>query len=71
MRTRAARLVFWIFLVLYTVALTWPGMLPFDRIHPFVLGLPFSMFWVALWVAGGVLAFWLVDALEAPHRKGD
>lgn len=49
-----------LFFLLYTLAVTWPGFLPFNRIRPLVLGLPFSMVWVAGWVlAGGVVLFWL------------
>lgn len=70
MRTRTGKLIFWSYLLLYTVALTWPGMLPFNRVRPFVLGLPFSLFWVALWVGGGVLVLWAVDRIEARHRGG-
>jgi hypothetical protein len=42
--------------ILYFVAmaifLTYPGYVPFDRIRPFVLGMPFSMFWQVLWICG-------------------
>ena len=34
--------------------LTYPGYVPFDKIRPFVLGLPFSLFWQALWICGAV-----------------
>lgn len=70
MRTTGGRLVFWIYLVASLIAITWPGMLPFDRIRPFVLGLPFSLFWVALWVALGGFALWAVDRFEARGRGG-
>ncbi len=71
MRTTGGKLIFWTYLVLSAIAITWPGMLPFDRIRPLVLGLPFSLFWVAVWVALGGVALWAVDRLEARHRGGD
>jgi hypothetical protein len=49
------------FFTLYTVALTWPGALPFNRIRPFVLGVPFSLAWVTLWVILGGLTIWALD----------
>jgi len=33
---------------------TYPGYVPFDRIRPFVLGMPFSMFWQVLWICGAI-----------------
>ena len=42
--------------VLYYLAMiffvTYPGYVPFDRIRPFVLGMPFSMFWQVCWIVG-------------------
>jgi hypothetical protein len=42
-----------LFFLVYLLALTFPGILPFNRIEPFVLGLPFSFAWVILWVVLG------------------
>jgi len=43
---------------LYYVAMiffvTYPGYVPFDRIRPFVLGMPFSMFWQVMWICGAI-----------------
>jgi hypothetical protein len=56
---------------LYTIFLTWPGLTPFNRIEPFVFGLPFIMFWIVLWVllAGGALA--LLNAVETRAERTD
>jgi hypothetical protein len=56
------------FFLLFVVAVTWPGMVPFNRIHPLVLGLPFSMVWIALWVALSFVVFLLVDRVEGRTR---
>lgn len=60
----AVRTLAAVFFLLYAVALTWPGMLPANRIRPFVLGLPFSMFWAAAWIVGGMLVLWIVHRVE-------
>lgn len=54
------------FFVLYALAVTWPGMIPFNRIRPFVLGLPFSLVWPALWIVLGLLVFVLLEWRRAP-----
>ena len=56
------------FFALYAVAVTWPGFVPFNRIRPLVLGLPFSMAWVTLWIVGGALVLWMLDRAE--RRSG-
>ena len=53
------------FFLLFAVAVTWPGMLPGNRIFPLVLGLPFSMVWIAGWV---VLSFLVLVALDLAER---
>ena len=50
---------------------TWPGLVPFARIEPLVLGLPFSMAWIAGWIAGVVVVLYLLDRVERRHRNGD
>ncbi len=60
-----------LFFLLFILAVTWPGMLPFNRIHPMVLGLPLSMFWIAFWVFCSFLVLLLVDWVEGKARKGE
>ncbi len=66
--TRRGATVFFLFFVL---AVTWPGMAPFNRIHPLVLGLPFSMFWIAVWVFSSFLVLVAVDKIEGRFREED
>ena len=33
---------------------TYPGYVPFDRIRPFVLGMPFALFWQVLWITSSI-----------------
>ena len=60
-----------LFFILFVIAVTWPGMLPFNRIRPLVFGLPFSMAWIAFWVFCSFLVFLLVDKVEGQAREGD
>ncbi len=53
--------------VLYTVAVHWPGVLPFSGPRPFVLGLPFNFFWIILWIVLGLVALLLMEAT----RRGE
>lgn len=71
-RLRTVRILAASYFILFAAAVTWPGMIPFNRIEPLVLGLPFSMMWVAFWVTGGILVLWLVDRVERRDRpEGD
>ncbi len=56
------------FFLLFLLAVTWPGMVPFNRVRPFLLGLPFSMAWIALWVLGSFLVLLLLDLMEDGGR---
>jgi len=45
------RSIFWFFYFLIcALAQLWPIYLLANRVKPLVLGMPFSMFWVALWI---------------------
>ncbi|MGD8700179.1 MAG: hypothetical protein PVJ43_12865, partial [Gemmatimonadales bacterium] len=47
---------------------TYPGYVPFDKIQPFVFGLPFSLFWQVLWICGAVFVLAAVFFWET-NRK--
>jgi hypothetical protein len=62
-----AALAAWCTLAL--AALVWPGYALFGaRIEPLVFGLPFSVFWVVLWV---VLTFAVLCLYDALARGSD
>jgi hypothetical protein len=52
------------FFLLYLAAVTWPVGSWFADPLPFVLGLPFSFFWPALWIVLGGVALALLDGAE-------
>ena len=64
MSVRAARGIVLVLLGLYTLLLTWPGIVPFNRIRPLVLGLPFVLFWICLWIVLVGVGFALLDRAE-------
>ncbi len=45
-------------MLVFLLATTWPGAMLFNRVQPFVLGLPFNLFFIALLIIGalGLLA---------------
>lgn len=49
------------YVVLFAACTTWPGMKPFNRVEPYVLGLPFNLFWIASWVALGFVLLLILD----------
>ncbi|MEE9133970.1 MAG: hypothetical protein V3U13_10455 [Gemmatimonadota bacterium] len=66
--------------VLYYLAMlffvTYPGYVPFDRIRPFVFGIPFSMFWQVLWICGAIFVLagvflWEKSRSTEPGDSGD
>jgi hypothetical protein len=46
------------------IAVTFPGVRPFNTIHPLILGLPFAFAWVVGWVIGAGIVFFLVYIAE-------
>ena len=41
-----------------------------DRINPMVLGIPFNLFWLMLWIVFTPLCMWGAYRLEAPRADG-
>lgn len=58
-----------LFFVLFVLAVTWPGMIPFNRVFPLVFGLPFNMVWIASWVLASFFVLLLVDWVEGRLRE--
>ena len=70
MSLKTARLLTGAYLLTALFFVTWPGLVPFARIEPLILGLPFSMAWIAGWIAGVVIVLTLLDRVERRHRDG-
>ena len=69
MSLRTARTLAGTYFVLMLVFVTWPGLVPFARVRPLILGLPFSMAWIAAWIAGSVVVLYLLDGVEKRRRR--
>jgi membrane protein implicated in regulation of membrane protease activity len=70
MTLSTARILTGLYFLLATFFVTWPGLLPFAKMEPFILGLPFSMAWIASWIAGSVVVLYLLDRVERRYRDG-
>jgi hypothetical protein len=46
-----------VYFVAMTIAVTFPGVEPFNRIRPFVLGVPFVFMWYIFWILGALAVF--------------
>lgn len=68
MSLKTARILAGTYFTLMAVVVTWPGMVPFGRVRPLVLGLPFSLFWVAAWITVSVAVLYLLDRVERRFR---
>ncbi len=71
MNLRTARLLAGAYHLLMLFFVTWPGILPFAKAEPLVFGLPFTMAWIAGWIAGSVIVLTLLDQVEKQHRIED
>jgi hypothetical protein len=57
---RGAVILAFIYFITMGIAVTFPGIAPFNTIRPLVLGIPFVFAWVLSWVAGSVLIFFVL-----------
>lgn len=48
------------------VAITFPGIRPFNTIQPYIFGIPFVFAWVLAWVGGSLVVFLFL--YRAYHR---
>lgn len=60
-----------LFFLLFVGAVTWPGMILGNRTFPLVLGLPFSMVWIASWVLASFLVLLVLDLSEGRAGFGE
>ena len=48
------------------------GGIPFaNRVTPFVLGLPFILFWIVLWVVATSVIMWVIYVMDPRNRAGE
>ena len=58
-----------LFFVAFVLAVIWPGIIPFNRFEPQIFGLPFVVFWIALWVLASFFVLLIVDRVEGKARE--
>jgi hypothetical protein len=58
---RTATWVAIVYFVAMAIALTFPGIIPFNTIRPFVLGIPFVFAWYIAWLLGALCVFGFLD----------
>jgi hypothetical protein len=71
MNLKTARVLAGVYHLAMLYFVTWPGILPFAKSEPLVLGLPFTMAWIAAWIAGSVVVLALLDRIEKKYRTTD
>ncbi len=57
---RAAVVIAFAYFIAMGIAVTFPGIVPFNTIEPRVFGIPFVFAWVLSWVAGSIPVFFLL-----------
>lgn len=59
------RSIFWtLFLVVVFCAQVWPVYLIANSVKPLIFGMPFSMFWIALWIVISFVGLILMNKQE-------
>ena len=64
MSVRAVRLLTTAYMIAFLLAVTWPGFLLFNRVTPIILGLPFNLFCIALFILIGMGVLYLLYKSE-------
>lgn len=63
---RVSRWVVALYFVAMTAAVTYPGIILFNRVRPFVLGIPFVFAWYLGWIGGALVVLALHHRAEPP-----
>ena len=69
-RVKLVRAAATIYFVLFLIFVTWPGFIPFNSPLPLILGLPFNMAMIALWVGFAAVVLFVMDCSEE-RTRGD
>lgn len=68
MRMRLLPLLAIIYFLAMAVAVTYPGYLPANKIHPLLFGMPLSLAWQVLWIGGAIVALGVIFLWEKAQR---
>lgn len=67
MTRRTVRRLAAIFMMVFLIAVTWPGFMLFNRVHPILLGLPFNLFCIAVFITLAMAVLFLLYRSEEQH----
>ena len=69
MSIRAVRILTAIYMVAFLIAVTWPGFQLFNHVKPLILGLPFNLFCIALFIIIGMVILFALYRSEQREDK--
>jgi hypothetical protein len=58
---RTATWIAIVYFVAMAIAVTFPGVVPFNSIRPHILGVPFVFSWYIMWILGGLCVLLYID----------
>ena len=50
-----------LYFIAMAIALTFPGIIPFNTVRPFIFGIPFVFAWFLIWILGALCVFAFLD----------
>jgi TRAP-type C4-dicarboxylate transport system permease small subunit len=68
----SVRIIRWltaVYMFAFLIAVIWPGFLLFNRVTPIIIGLPFNLFCIALFIVIGMAVLFLLYRSE--QRRAD
>ncbi len=68
MRIRLPPLLAIVYFLAMAIAVTYPGYVPANKIHPMLLGMPLSLAWQLLWISGAIVVLGAVFLWEKAQR---
>ena len=71
MGIRTVRWLTAVYMVSFLIAVTWPGFLLFNRVTPIIIGLPFNLFCIALFIVVGMAVLFLLYRSEQQRSEED
>ena len=68
MRMRLPPLLAIVYFLAMAIAVTYPGYVPANKIHPMLFGMPLSLVWQLFWISGAIAVLGAVFLWEKAQR---
>jgi len=68
LNTRTVRWMTGAYMLVFLLATTWPGAQLINKVEPFILGLPFNLFAIALLIIGALV---MLTALYVSEQRSE